>query len=133
MVVTFQLWIKYPLKPRIDSVKNIIGRILTGTYLDLLDPFAKYVPKHIIINTREKWKKCMYALDVLMKNEAKHSEDITKLPRQKFYNDERRRLTCERQVGPQRLTRCANSVAERLKLLEPVSKDWHCLVSLSLV
>ena len=52
------------------------------------------------------------------------------------YNEERRvvcggdQLTCERQVGAQRLTSCADSLADRLELLEPVSEDWHCLVTL---
>lgn len=39
-------------------------------------------------------------------------------------------LTCERQVGAQRLSSCANTPAERLELLEPVTEDRHCLVSL---
>ena len=33
-------------------------------------------------------------------------------------------------MGAQKLTRCANSKTESLELLEPVSKDWHCRVTL---
>ena len=34
-------------------------------------------------------------------------------------------LMCERQVGAHRLTRCADTVAECLEILEPVLEDWH--------
>ena len=82
-----------------------------------------------------------FTLDVLMKNEAKHDDmiDIMQTLQDylgKGYNEEKRvlcggdQLTCERQVGAQRLIRCADSLPERLELLEPVSEDWHCLVSL---
>ena len=39
-------------------------------------------------------------------------------------------LTTERMVGAQRLTRCSKIKQERLELLEPMTEDWHCLVSL---
>ena len=52
------------------------------------------------------------------------------------YNDERRvlsggdLLTCERQQGSQRHMMCGDTPRERLQLLEPVNKDWHCLVTI---
>ena len=83
----------------------------------------------------------VYALDVVMKNEAKHDDmiDIMRMLQQylgKEYDANRvvacggDQLTCERQVGAQRLCHCADTPADRLQLLEPVSEDWHCLVSL---
>lgn len=39
-------------------------------------------------------------------------------------------LTCERQVGSQRHTIDGDTVRDCLKLLEPVTVDWHCLVCL---
>ena len=75
-----------------------------------------------------------------MKNEAKHSDMISIMRTLqgylgKNYDVEKRilsggdKLTCERQVGAQRLSRCANCVSEKLQILEPVSEDGHCLVS----
>lgn len=135
-----------PSSSDVSSVKNnlvdIISRTLTH-YITGLVPFAKVVPKHILHQySREMAQKSeVYTLDVLMKNEAKHADmiDIMRTLQGylgRGYSDEKRvvcggdQLTCERQVGAQRLTRCADSVAERLELLEPVSEDWHCLVSL---
>lgn len=124
------------------NLVDLISRILTQ-YIPGLAPLAKFVPQHILHQYSKEMaqKSEVYALDVLMKNEAKHSDmiDIMRTLQSylgESYNDDRRvisggdQLTCERQVGAQRLTRCANSVAERLELLEPVSEDWHCLVSL---
>lgn len=112
-------------------------------YITGLVPLSKVVPQHILHRySREMSQKSeVYALDVLMKNEAKHSDmvDIMRTFQGYLgdnYNEEKRvvcggdQLTCERQVGAQRLTRCADSVAERLELLEPVSEDWHFLVAL---
>ena len=78
-------------------------------------------------------------VDVLMKNEAKHSDMIDIMSRMqeylgKNYPSDRRvpsggdQLTCERQVGAQRHTMCGNTAQERLGILEPVTEDWHCLV-----
>lgn len=78
-------------------------------------------------------------MDVLIKNEAKHADmvDILRTLQDylgKTYDDKKRvvcggdQLTCERQVGAQMLTSCANSVTERVQLLEAVSEDWHCLL-----
>ena len=55
----------------------IISRVLT-TYIDGLVPLSKFVPKHILhCYSKEMSKKSeVYALDVLMKNEAKHADMI---------------------------------------------------------
>lgn len=120
----------------------IVSRILTK-YITGLSSLAKFVPKHILHQySREMSQKSQVCtLDVLMKNEAKHADmiDIMRTLQGYLgedYNEDRRvvsggdLMTCERQVGAQRLTRCANSRSERLELLEPVAEDWHCLVSL---
>lgn len=122
------------------SVKNnlvqIVCRILT-TYITGLAPLAKIVPQHIL----HRYSRESSEVYTLMKNEAKHTNmiDIIRTLQGYLgedYSVEKRvvcggdQLTCERQVGAQRLTRCGNSVAERLELLEPVSEDWHFLVTL---
>ncbi len=125
-----------------ENLVSIFIRILTR-YIDGLAPLAKVVPKHILHqHSREMGQKSeVYTLDVLMKNEAKHADmvDIMRILQGYFgsnHSDEKRvacggdQLTCERQVGAQRLTCCADSVKERLKLLEPMAEDWHCLVSI---
>ena len=38
-------------------------------------------------------------------------------------------LTCERQQGSQKHMMCGDTPRERLQILEPVSEDWHCLVT----
>lgn len=125
-----------------ENLVVIVSRTLTQHIAGLV-PFAKLVPKHILHQySREMAMKSeVYTLDVLMKNEAKH-EDMIDIMRTlqgylgKEYSEERRivsggdQLTCERQVGAQRLSSCADSTAECLQLLEPVSEDWHCLVTL---
>ena len=124
-----------------ENLVTIISRVLTR-YITSLVPFAKIVQQHIHhqYSAEMAQKSEVYALDILMKNEARHADmiDIMRTLQGylgKDYNSERRvpsggdQLTCERQVGAQRLTRCADSVAERLEILEPVSEDWYCLVS----
>ena len=80
-------------------------------------------------------------LDVLMKNEAKHSDMIDIMHQMheylgQNYPSDRRipsgrdQLTCERQVGAQHHTTDGDTVHERLGLLELVTEDWHCLVCL---
>lgn len=125
-----------------DNLVHIISRVLTH-HIAGLAPLAKVVPKHILHKySREMSQKSeVYTLDVLMKNEAKHSEMIDILRTLhgylgKDHSDEKivvcggDQLTCERQVGAQRLSRCGLSAADRLELLEPVFEDWHCLVTL---
>lgn len=125
-----------------SNLVSIISRILTR-YIAGLAPLAKVVPQHILHRYSKEMaeKSEVYALDVLMKNEAKHDDMISIMRTLEGflgpeYGDERRiasggdQLTCERQVGAQRLSRCANSLSQRLELLEPVIEDWHCLVAL---
>ena len=80
-------------------------------------------------------------VDVLMKNESKHSDMIDILSQmheylgQNYPSDHRipsggDHLPCEWQVGSQRYTMDGDTVRERLGLLEPVTEDCHCLVCL---
>ena len=52
------------------------------------------------------------------------------------YPDEKRvlsggdQLTCERQVEAQRHTMDGDTVHDKLGILEPITEDWHRLVSL---
>lgn len=125
-----------------ENLVDIVSRTLTE-HITGLAPFAKVVPKHILHRYSKEMacKSKVYTLDVMMKNEAKHDEmiDIMRTLQNylgKDYSEERKvacggdQLTCERQVGAQRLTSCADCSADRLELLEPVSEDWHCLVIL---
>ena len=130
------------LNAMMDDLVHIISRTLTRCIAGLA-PLHKVVPQHIVhkYSSEMAQKSEVYALDVLMKNEAKHGDmiDIMRTLQGylgKDYSDEKvvvcggDQLTCERQVGAQRLSRCAESSAERLELLEPVCEDWHCLVTL---
>lgn len=125
-----------------ENLVKIMSRVLTQ-YISALRPLAKFIPKHILHKySREMAQKSeVYVLDVLMKNEAKVDDMVDIMQKLqgylgKDYCDERvvacggDQLTCERQVGAQRLTRCSKFKHERLELLEPVTEDWHCLVSL---
>ena len=112
-----------------ENLVRIISRILTK-YISGLTPLAKNVPQHILHHySREMSQKSeVYALDVLLKNEAKHADmvDIMRTIQGYLgeeYDGKRRvvsggdQLTCEQQVGAQRLTSCADTLAERLELL----------------
>ena len=120
----------------------LISRVLTH-YIPGLAPFAKVVPKHI----QHKYSKAMsnrsevFVLDVLMKNEAKHSDmmDIMSIMQGYLgegYQDGRvvacggDQLTVERLIGAQRHRMDGDTARERLELLEPVVEDWHALVCL---
>lgn len=75
-------------------------------------------------------------LDVLLKNEAKHSDMVDIMTTmQKYLGDSTTRvlsggdqLTCERQSCAQRHLMDGDSVEERLQLLEPVCEDWHAMM-----
>ena len=125
-----------------SNLVNIVCRVLTE-YITGLSSLSKFVPKHILHQYSKEMseKSEVYILDVLMKNEANHADMIDILRTLQRYlgedYDELKRvvcggdqLTCERQVGAQMLTSCADSVTERVQLLEPVCEDWHCLVCL---
>lgn len=118
----------------------LVSRVLTQ-FIDDLSPLSKAVPKHILHKYSQQMasKSEVIVVDVLMKNEAKHSDMIDIMSRMqeylgKNYPSDRRvpsggdQLTCERQVGAQRHTMCGNTAQERLGVLEPVTEDWHCLV-----
>ena len=77
-------------------------------------------------------------LDVMMKNEAKHSDMLDIMMRMqeylgKDYPSERRvasggdQLMCERQFGARHVMD-GNTPEERLQLLEPQAEDWHCFL-----
>ena len=120
----------------------IVSRILTE-YISDLAPLSKAVIKHIPHKySAEMSKKSeVVVLDVLMKNEAKHSDmiDILKqmvgylgddYPHEKRVASGGDQLTTERQVGAQRHVMCGNRPEDRLDVLEPQTEDWHCLVVL---
>ena len=120
----------------------LVSRVLTE-YLADLSPLSKAVPKHILHKYSKEMaaKSKVIVVDVLMKNEAKHSDMIDIMSRMHDYlgpdyPSDRRvitggdQLTCERQVGSQRHTMDGDTVRDRLGLLEPVTEDWHCLVCL---
>ena len=125
-----------------SNLITLVSRVLTQ-YIDDLMPFAKVVPKHIVHTySAEMAKKSdVVVVDVLMKNEAKHSDMIDIMTTMHTYLGQdypsyRRilsggdQLTCERQVGAQRHTMDGDTLKERLGVLEPVTEDWHCLVCL---
>lgn len=120
----------------------IVSRILTE-YIRDLSPLSKAVIKHIPhkYSAQMSKKSEVVVLDVLMKNEAKHSDMIDILKHMVSYLGDNYRyekkvasggdqLTTERQVGAQRHVMCGNNPEDRLDVLEPQTEDWHCLVVL---
>lgn len=135
-----------PTYEDVSKVKSnlviLVSRVLTQ-YISGLIPLRKAIPNHILhMYSKEMSKKSeVVVLDVLMKNETKHSDmiDIMSALHEylgRAYNQDRRilnggdQVTCERQVGSQRHMMCGNTRRERLEVLEPVAEDWHCLVCL---
>ena len=120
----------------------LVSRVLTQ-YIPDLHRFSKVIPSHIIheYSTEMAKKSEVVVVDVLMKNETKHSDMIDILSKMQEYlgedypSDKRilsggDQVTCERQVGAQRHRMDGDNVVDRLGILEPVTEDWHCLVCL---
>ena len=123
-----------------QNLVTIVSRILT-CYIHDLTPLSKSITKHI----PHKYLKHMSSksevavLDVLMKNETKHSDmlDIMHMMQgylEKNYPLERKvasgddQLTCERQICSQHHMMDGDTPEEQLQLLETQIEDWHCLV-----
>lgn len=130
----------------VERVKSnlviIVSRVLTQ-YISALSPLRKSVEQHIRhrYSTEMSKKSEVAVMDVLMKDETKHSDMIEIMKTMQDYlgseYDEERRvlsggdfLTCERQQGSQKHMMCGNTPRERLQILEPVTEDWHGLVTL---
>ena len=123
-----------------SNLVTIVSCILTR-YIHDLSPLSKSIPQHILHKySRQMSRKSeVVVLDVLMKNEAKHSDMLDIMLKMqeylgKNYPPERRvasggdQLTCERQVGAQQHMMDGDTTEDRLQLLEPQTEDWHCLV-----
>ena len=128
-----------------SNLVTIVSCILTR-YIHDLSPLSKSIPKHILhkYSTQMSQKSEVVVLDVLMKNEAKHSDMLDIMLKMqeylgKNYPPVRRvasggdQLTCERQVGAQRHMMDGDTPEDRLQLLEPQTEDWHCLVCVLMV
>lgn len=133
-----------PSRADVEAVKQnlvvLVARLLTEYFKDLT-PLSKSVPQHIQHQfTHQMSQKSEVAvMDVLMKNEARHSDmvDIMRTM-QGYLGDEYPaahrvasggdQLTCERQTGSQRHLMDGDTPRDRLQLLEPQCEDWHCLV-----
>ena len=135
-----------PTSDDVESVKSnlviIVSRVLTQ-YISALSPLKKSIEQHIRhrYSTEMSRKSEVVVMDVLMKDETKHSDMIEIMTTMQEYlgqdYDENRRvlsggdlLTCERQQGSQKHMMCGNTPRERLQILEPVTEDWHALVTL---
>lgn len=118
----------------------LVARLLTQ-YIKDLSPLSRSVPQHIPHKYTEQMSRRseVAVLDVLMKNEACHSDmvDIMKTMHSYLGSDypvDRRvasggdQLTCERQFAAQRHLMDGDTPRDRLQLLEPQTEDWHCLV-----
>lgn len=118
----------------------------SGTFVKCLKPFSSVVPKHIPHQYYSEMSKKSetYFLDVLMKNEAKHSDMVDIMVTAHNYLGEDfppnskvlsggDQLTCERQFCAQRHLMDGDTPRERLQNLEPVCEDWHTLMNLLIV
>lgn len=130
----------------VEAVKSnlvvIVSRVLTQ-YISALAPLSKSITKHIRhrYSTEMSQKSDVVVLDVLMKDENKHSDMISIMKTLQGYlgddcSEEMKvlsggdLLTCERQQGSQKHMMCGNTPRERLEILEPVAEDWHCLMNM---
>ncbi len=133
--------------PSDDDVRHVrqylvvlVSRILTQ-YIKDLSPPSKSVPQHIQHQYTQQTSRRseVVVLDVLMKNEARHSDMIDIMQSLQGYLGDGYpvvhrvasggdQLTTEWQVGAQRLLMDGDTPRDRLQLLEPQTEDWHCLV-----
>lgn len=123
----------------------LVGQVLCE-YIKCLKSFSSVVPKHTPHQYYSEMSKKSetYFLDVLMKNEAKHSDMLDIMITAHNYLGEDfppnskvlsggDQLTCERQYCAQRHLMDGDTPRERLQHLEPVCEDWHTLMNLLIV
>ena len=118
----------------------LVSRILCR-YMEPLSILSQVVASHIPHNYSKEMaaKTDSRVLDVLPKNEAKHSDMLeimttlqgylgAEFPTTKAVVSGGDQLTCERQACAQRHLMDGNTPHDRLALLEPVCEDWHGLM-----
>lgn len=115
----------------------LVSRILCR-YIKCLSSFSSAVLAHIphAHSNVMSHKSETVVLDVLAKNEAKHSDTLDIMKTQQGYLGEAfpachkggDQLTCERQVCARRHMMDGNTPHDWLTVLEPVTEDWHCLM-----
>ena len=126
----------------LSTLITLVSRLITE-HIDELKQFAKVVPNHIshAYSSQMASKSDVVLVDVLLKNEATHKDMIDIMSAMHGYlgsdypKDHRilsggDQLTCERQIGAQRHTMDGNTIEEQLRVLEPVTEDWHCMMCL---
>ena len=125
-----------------STLITLVSRIITE-HIDDLKQFSKVIPKHInhTYSAEMATKSDVVLVDVLLKNEATHKDMIDIMSAMHGYlgseypKDHRilsggDQLTCERQIGAQKHTMDGNTLQEQLRVLEPVTEDWHCMMCL---
>ena len=132
-----------PNKDDVHKVKmnlTVLVSDILCTYIKCLQPLAKYAPQHIpqkyYSQMSEVSETCF--LDVLLKNEASHTDMIDIMVAMQGYIGDQEgkarvlsggdQLTCEWQADAQHHVMDANTQEERLQLLEPVCEEWHALM-----
>ena len=135
-----------PTKDDVCQIKRNLS-VLTSkilcTHIKCLQPLMKFVPEHIPHEYYSQMSKTSdtYFLDVLLKNEAKHSDMIDIMVEMQHYLGDNPpsgtkvlsggdQLTCERQFCAQRHLLDSDTPESQLQLLEPVCEDWHALMCL---
>ena len=132
-----------PTKSDVAAVKKNLIILISRVLCEHIKPLKciKQVLVHHIphIDSSDMAKKSdTIVLDVLHKNEAKHADMIDIMVEQQSYlgpdfsgsvlsgGD---LMTCERQTGSKQHMMDADTLQDRLELLEPIVEDWHCLQS----
>ena len=118
----------------------LVARILCK-HIKCLSQLSKQVPAHISHDYSDNMaqKSDVFFLDVLMKNEALHSDMVDIILHMHDYLGEDNplphkvlsggdQLTCERQTAAQRHRMDGDSPREQLQLVEPQCEDWHALM-----
>lgn len=121
----------------------LISRVFCK-YIKCLKPLSKVICDHIPhqYHSEMAQKSETYFLDVLMKNEAKHSDMVDIMITLHNYLGKTFKgkvisggdqLTCERQFCAQRHLMDGDNPYDCLQNVEPVSEDWHSLMNLLMV
>ena len=122
-----------------SNLKVLVSRVLCK-YLKSLSRAAGTIPQHILHthSTDMSSKSEVAVLDVLHKNEAKHSDMLEIMKEQQAYLGDKYvgtvlsggdQLTQERQRCSKQHMMDADTPTDRLEHLEPCIEDWHALQS----
>ena len=125
-----------------DNLMVLVSRVLCK-HMKPLSFLSKVLPAHIShrYSSEMAKKSVVVVLDLLQKNETKNTDMLDIMQTMQGYLGEEfcrghrvlsggDQLTCERQVNCKRHLMDGDTPWDRMDALEPVTEDWHALLSL---